>query len=131
MARGSTVSTGLTSFVGNPDRSGVPQAKGTSTKFAIGYSTTQASGTFTVIGDIQKAGGTPPAGSSYGASLPYTDVIKSAALIPGVGGTPVDITAHIVIAGDNSVTITNPGRTCSACEILILFDEADKMGSKR
>lgn len=132
MAYGNTVSTGLTSFVGPPDASGVPQAKGTGTKLAVGYNSAGATSvTFTMIGDIQKVGGTPPTGSSYGTALPNTDVIKSAFLVKASGATPVDVTNKATITGDNSVKLTGiTAANASAAYLFVLFDQQDKMGAK-
>jgi hypothetical protein len=132
MAYGKTVSTGLTSFVGPPGISGVPAAKGTGTKLAVGYC---AAGTTTVtvtmIGDIQPKGGTAPTGSSYsGATLPQADVIKSAFLVKAAGGTPVDVTDKAAIVADNSVKLSGiTAANASAAYLYILFDQINKMGS--
>ncbi len=134
MAYGKTVSTGLTSFIGPPDIGGVPIMKGTGTKLAIGYLGTAASGAVTMIGDIQKKGGTPPTGSSYGSSggLPNTDVIKAALLLklttPALGA---DVTDKASITADNQVTLTGLGASASGCVLFVVFDQQDKMGSKR
>jgi hypothetical protein len=132
MARGTTVSTHLTSFVGPPDKSGNPIGFGTGTKMAWGYSATVASGAIAVVGDIQKVGGTPPTGSSYSTSsgLPNTDVIKSAFLLPKAGGTPVDVTSKASITGDNQVTLAGLGSSASNCWLAVIFDEQNKMGAK-
>ena len=130
MAYGKTVSTGLTSFIGPPDISGVPIAKGTGTKMAWGYTGTAASGAITMVGDIQKKGGTPPTGSAYGTALPNTDVIKSAFLLPKAGGTPVDVTDKATITADNQVTLTAVPSSASNCWLAVIFDQQDKMGSK-
>lgn len=133
MAYGSTISTGLTSFVGPPNVSGVPIAKGTGTKLAVGYNSAGATTvTFTMVGDIQKVGGTPPTGSSYGTALPNTDVIKSAFLVKAAGAAPVDVTSKAAIAGDNSVKLSGiTAANASAAYLFILFDQQDKMGAKR
>jgi len=130
MAYGSTVSTGLTSFVGLPDIGGVPKMKGTGTKLAVGYNASAASGAITMIGDIQPKGGTPPTGSSYATALPMTDVIKSAFLLPKAGGTPTDVTAKASITADNQVTLTGLSASASACWLFVLFDQQNKMGAK-
>ena len=133
MAYGSTVSTHLTSFVGAPDANGTPTMWGTGTKMAVGSIKAGAtSQTVTVVGDIQKKTGTPPAGSQYGTSLPNTDVIKGAFLLKtSMGVTPVDVTRLCTIAGDNSVKVAG----CTAAQasnafLIIIFDQQDKMGSK-
>ena len=131
MARGTTVSTGLSCFVGNPDIGGSPKARGTGTKLAMGFNGVGATTvTFTVIGDIQPKGGTPPSGSSFGTALPITDVIKSAFLAKIAGAAPVDVTSKASIAADNSVKISG----CTALQssnayLFVLFDEANKMGA--
>jgi len=57
MAYGNTVSTGLTSFIGPPDISGNPIARGTGTKIAVGWIGAGAtSQSVTMVGDIQKKG---------------------------------------------------------------------------
>jgi hypothetical protein len=132
MAYGKTVSTGLTSFVGNPDVSGTPTMKGTGTKMAVGYcaagSTTV---TVTMIGDIQTKNGTPPAGSSYSTYLPGYDVIKSAFLVKASGATPVDVTDKAAIASDNSVKLSGiTAANASAAYLFIIFDQQEKMGAK-
>ena len=132
MAYGKTISTHLTSFIGPPDVSGVPMSWGTGTKLAVGYNaaghTTQA---FTMIGDVQPKGGTPPTGSSYGTALPNTDVIKSAFLVKAAGATPVDVTDKAVITADNQVTLSGiTAANASAAYLYVLFDQQDKMGSK-
>jgi len=130
VAYGNTVSTHLTSFVGPPDISGVPTQWGTGTKMAWGYTGTAGSGAITMVGDIQKKGGTPPTGSSYGTALPNTDVIKSAFLLPKAGGTPVDVTNKATITADNQVTLTALSSSASNCWLAVIFDQQDKMGSK-
>ena len=132
MAYGKTISTGLTSFVGNPDIGGVPNMKGTGTKLAVGYLTAgTTTATFTMIGDIQGKGGTPPTGSAFGTALPMTDVIKSAFLVKAGGATPVDVTDKAAIAGDNSVKLSGiTAANASAAYLYVLFDQQDKMGSK-
>jgi hypothetical protein len=104
--------------------------KGTGTKMAWGYTASVASGAYTMVGDIQKKGGTPPTGSSLGTSLPNTDVIKSAFLLPKAGGTPVDVTAKCTITADNQVTLTAPAASASNCWLAVIFDQQDKMGAK-
>lgn len=132
MAYGKTISTGLTSFIGNPDIGGVPTMKGTGTKLAVGYlaaGTTTA--TFTMIGDVQPKGGTPPTGSAFGTTLPMTDIIKSAFLVKAAGAAPVDVTDKASIAGDNSVKLSGiTAANASAAYLYVLFDQQDKMGSK-
>jgi hypothetical protein len=132
MAYGKTVSTGLTSFVGPPDKNAVPMAKGTGTKLAVGYNSAGATTvTFTMVGDIQTVGGTPPTGSSFGTALPNTDVIKSAFLVKAAGAAPVDVTDKAAIAGDNSVKLSGiTAANASAAYLYILFDQQNKMGSK-
>jgi hypothetical protein len=132
MAYGKTVSTGLTSFIGNPDINGVPNAKGTGTKLAVGYNaaghTTQA---FTMIGDVQPKGGTPPTGSSYATALPMTDVVKSAFLVKAAGAAPVDVTDKSAITADNQVTLSGiTAANASAAYLYVLFDQQNKMGAK-
>lgn len=132
MAYGKTISTGLTSFIGNPDIGGVPTMKGTGTKLAVGYlaaGTTTA--TFTMIGDVQPKGGTPPTGSAFGTVLPMTDIIKSAFLVKAAGAAPADVTDKASIAGDNSVKLSGiTAANASAAYLYVLFDQQDKMGSK-
>lgn len=130
MAYGKTISTGLQSFVGPPDISGVPMMKGTGTKMAWGYTGNVASGAFTVVGDIQTNDGAAPTGSSY-STLPNTDVIKSAFLLPKAGGTPRDVTDKATITDDNEVTLTSLSASASNCWLAVIFDQQDKMGSKR
>jgi len=132
MAYGKTISTGLTSFVGPPDISGNPKACGTGTKLAVGYNAAGATTvTFTMVGDIQKKGGTPPTGSSYGTALPNTDVIKSAFLVKAAGAAPVDVTDKAAIAADNSVKLSGiTAANASAAYLFVLFDQQDKMGAK-
>jgi hypothetical protein len=130
MAYGNTKSTHLVSFVGPPDASGVPMAWGTGTKMAIGWTGTAASGAITMVGDIQKKGGTPPTGSSYGTALPNTDVIKSAFVMKQAGATPVDVTAKCTITADNQVTLTAPAASASNAYLIVIFDQQDKMGAK-
>ena len=132
MAYGKTISTHLTSFIGPPDASGVPMAWGTGTKLAVGYNAAGATSvSFTMIGDIQKKGGTPPTGSSYGTSLPNTDVIKSAFLVKAAGAAPVDVTDKATITGDNTVKLTGiTAANASAAYLYVLFDQQDKMGAK-
>ena len=132
MARGKTVSTGLTGFVGNPDIGGVPKAKGTGTKLAVGWNGAGAvSVSFTMVGDIQKVGGTPPTGSSFGTALPLTDVIKSAFLCKiTTPATPVDVTDKASITGDNTVKLTGiTAANASNAYLFVLFDESNKMGA--
>ena len=134
MARGNTVATGTTSFVGMPDIGGVPQMKGTGTKLAFGWLTAGAtSNTYTMVGDIQKAGGTPPTGSSYGTAIPLTDVIREAILVKITSpATPVDVTNKATITGDNQVKLTGiTAANASNAYLVVVFDEADKMGAKR
>jgi hypothetical protein len=134
MAYGKTVSTGLTSFIGPPDVSGVPIAKGTGTKLAIGWNGAGATSvSFTMIGDIQKLGGTPPTGSSYGTALPNTDVIKSAFLVKITApAAPVDVTDKATITGDNTVKLTAiTAANASNAYLFVIFDQQDKMGAKR
>ena len=131
MAYGKTLSKGLTSFVGTPDKSGVPQMKGTGTKLAVGYN---AAGTttvaYTMVGDIQTVGGTPPTGSSLGTALPGTDVIKSAFLVKAAGAAPVDVTDKAAITSDNVVTLSGiTAANASAAYLWVLFDQQNKMGS--
>ena len=132
MAYGKTRSTHLTSFIGPPDISGVPMMSGTGTKMAVGYNgagTTTV--TYTMIGDIQMKGGTPPTGSAYGTALPNTDVIKSAFLVKAAGAAPVDVTDKAAIVGDNSVKLSGiTAANASAAYLYIIFDQQDKMGSK-
>lgn len=132
MAYGKTVSTGLTSFVGYPDINGVPKMRGTGTKVAIGYTGTAASGAITMIGDIQKKGGTPPTGSQFGSALPNTDVIKSALLIniktPALGA---DVTDKASITADNQVTLTGLSASASTSMLLVVFDQQEKMGASK
>ena len=133
MAYGSTVSTGLTSFIGPPDISGNPKARGTGTKMAMGINATGTSGAYTMVGDIQKKGGTPPTGSSFGTALPNTDVIKSAFLVPASAkAAPRDVTAIASITADNQVTLTGltGGAIGSAAFLFVIFDQQDKMGAK-
>ena len=133
MAYGKTRSTGLTSFVGNPDISGVPQAMGTGTKLAVGYNAAGATTvTYTMVGDIQPKGGTAPTGSSYsGATLPMTDVIKSAFLVKAAGAAPVDVTDKASITADNNVKLSGiTAANASAAYLFVLFDQINKMGSK-
>ena len=138
MAYGKTRSTGLTSFVGAPLISGGtgpnPIMQGTGTKVALGYTGTAASGAITMIGDIQKAGGTAPAGSRYSGSaagLPQSDVIKSALLVklttPGLGA---DVTDKASITADNQVTLAGLAASASGCLLLVVFDQSNKMGDK-
>ena len=129
MAYGNTLSTHITSFIGPPDINGVPIQWGTGTKLAIGWFGTTSSGTITVVGDIQKKGGSPPTGSQYGTALPNTDVIKSAFLVSKNGAAPTDVTRKCTIAGDNSVTMA-AGTSGSNCYLFILYDAQDKMGAK-
>jgi len=105
---------------------------GTGTKMAMGWNASAASGAITVVGDIQKKGGTPPAGSSYGSSggLPNTDVIKSAFLFKLTGAAPVDVTDKATITADNQVTLTGLAASASASILFVIFDQQDKMGSK-
>jgi hypothetical protein len=135
MARGKTIATGTTSFVGAPDIGGVPLMKGTGTKIAIGFfgAAGATSGTVTMIGDIQKAGGTPPTGSSYGTATPLTDVIREAFLIKTAApATPVDVTDKATITGDNTVKLTGiTAANASNAYLFVVFDESDKMGAKR
>lgn len=134
MAYGKTISTGLTSFVGPPNASGVPMAKGTGTKLAVGYNSAGATSvSFTMVGDIQKVGGTPPTGSSYGTALPNTDVIKSAFLVKiAAPATPVDVTDKAAITADNTVKLTGiTAANASGAYLFVLFDQQDKMGAKR
>ena len=131
MAYGKTISTHLTSFVGPPDISGVPIGWGTGTKLAIGYN---AAGTttvsYTMVGDVQKKGGTAPTGSSY-SLLPNTDIIKSAFLVKAAGGTPIDVTDKAAITADNTVKLSGiTASQASAAYLFVLFDQQDKMGSK-
>lgn len=133
MAYGKTRSTGLTSFVGPPDASGNPKACGTGTKLAVGYNAAGATTvTFTMVGDIQKKGGTPPTGSSYGTALPNTDIIKSAFLVKiAAPAAPVDVTDKAVIAADNSVKLSGiTAANASTAYLFVLFDQQDKMGAK-
>jgi hypothetical protein len=133
MAYGKTVSTGLTSFVGPPDKSGVPKARGTGTKLAVGWNAAGATSvSFTMVGDPQKVGGTPPTGSSYGTALPNTDVIKSAFLVKiTTPATPVDVTDKATITGDNTIKLTGiTAANASNAYLFVLFDQQDKMGSK-
>jgi len=133
MAYGKTVSTGLTSFVGPPDISGNPKARGTGTKLAVGYNAAGATTvTFTMIGDIQPKGGTPPTGSSLGTALPNTDVIKSAFLLKAAGAAPVDVTDKAALTtSDNQVKLSGiTAANASAAYLFVLFDQQDKMGSK-
>ena len=132
MAYGKTVSSGLTSFVGPPDISGKPKMRGTGTKMAVGYCaaghTTQA---FTMVGDVQPKGGTPPTGSSFGTALPNTDVIKSAFLVKAAGAAPVDVTDKAAITADNQVTLSGiTAANASAAYLFVVFDQQDKMGAK-
>jgi hypothetical protein len=133
MAYGKTISTGLTSFVGPPDISGVPAAKGTGTKLAVGYNAAGATTvTFTMIGDVQPKNGTPPTGSVYGTALPNTDVIKSAFLVKAAGAAPVDVTDKAAIINDNSIKLSGiTAANASAAYLYVLFDQQDKMGSKQ
>ena len=132
MAYGKTKSTHLVSFVGAPDVSGVPMMSGTGTKLAIGYNAAGATTVaYTMVGDIQKKGGTPPTGSSYGTALPNTDVIKSAFLVKAAGAAPVDVTDKAAITSDNVVTLSGiTAANASAAYLYVLFDQQDKMGSK-
>jgi hypothetical protein len=132
MAYGKTISTHLTSFVGPPDKSGVPIGWGTGTKMAVGWIGAGAtSQSVTMVGDIQKVGGTPPGGSSYGTALPNTDVIKSALLVKTTGATPVDVTDKATITGDNTVKLTGvTAANASNAYLYVIFDQQDKMGSK-
>jgi hypothetical protein len=132
MAYGNTVSTGLTSFIGPPDISGNPIARGTGTKIAVGWIGAGAtSQSVTMVGDIQKKGGTPPTGSSYGTTLPNTDVIKEALLVKTTGATPVDVTNKATITGDNVVKLTGVvAANASNAYLWVVFDQQDKMGSK-
>lgn len=144
MAYGNTISTHLVSFVGPPDISGVPIGWGTGTKMAMGWCGTAASGAITMVGDIQKKGGTPPAGSSYGTALPNTDVIKSAFLfkpqylvasgalikVLAAASAPTDITNKASITADNQVTLAGLSASASNCLLFVLYDAQDKMGSK-
>ena len=132
MAYGNTVSTGLTSFIGPPDISGNPIARGTGTKIAVGWIGAGAtSQSVTMVGDIQKKGGTPPTGSSYGTALPNTDVIKEALLVKTTGATPVDVTNKATITGDNVVKLTGVvAANASNAYLWVVFDQQDKMGSK-
>jgi hypothetical protein len=134
MAYGKTISTGLTSFIGPPDISGVPIAKGTGTKLAVGWNSAGATTVaFTMVGDIQKKGGTPPTGSSYGTALPNTDVIKSAFLVKALtpGAAPVDVTDKAAITADNQVTLSGiTAANASQAYLYVMFDQQDKMGSK-
>ena len=129
MARGTTVSTGLTHFVGNLDAGSVPHMKGTGTKLAVGYTGSAASGAITMIGDIQKSGGTPPTGSSFGTALPQSDVIKSAFLLKTTAATPTDVTSKATITADNQVTLTGLAASASLAWLYVVFEEADKMGA--
>ena len=132
MAYGKTISTGLTSFVGLPDIGGVPKMRGTGTKLAVGWIGAGAtSQSVTMVGDIQPKGGTPPTGSSYGTSLPNTDVIKSALLIKTTGATPVDVTDKATITADNTVKLTGVvAANASNAYLYVVFDQQDKMGAK-
>ena len=133
MARGKTIATGLTSFVGMPDIGGIPLMKGTGTKLAIGWLTAGAtSNSYTVVGDICKAGGDVPAGSSYSAA-PLTDVIKEALLVKITSpATPVDVTDKATITGNNIVKLTGiTAANASNAYLFVVFEEADKMGAKR
>lgn len=132
MAYGKTVSTGLTSFVGAPDINGVPMAKGTGTKIAVGWIGAGAtSQSVTMVGDIQKKGGTPPTGSAYGTALPNTDVIKEALLVKTTGATPVDVTDKATITGDNTVKLTGVvAANASNAYLWVVYDAQDKMGSR-
>jgi hypothetical protein len=133
MARGKTIATGTTSFVGAPDVGGVPTMKGTGTKLAVGWiGAGNTSQSVTMVGDIQKAGGTPPTGSSYGTATPLTDVIREALLIKTTGATPVDVTDKATITGDNTVKLTGVvAANASNAYLYVIFDESDKMGAKR
>jgi hypothetical protein len=132
VAYGKTVSTGLTSFIGTPDVSGVPKMKGTGTKLAIGYN---AAGTttvaFTMVGDIQPKGGTAPTGSSLTLTA-MADVIKSAFLVKiTTPATPVDVTDKATITADNQVTCSGiTAANASAAYLFVLFDQSNKMGAK-
>lgn len=133
MAYGKTLSTGLTSFVGPPDIDGNPKARGTGTKLAVGYNAAGATSvSFTMVGDIQKKGGTPPAGSSYGTALPGTDIIKSAFLVKiAAPAAPVDVTDKAAITADNVVKLTGiTAANASSAYLFVLFDQQDKMGAK-
>ena len=133
MARGKTIATGTTSFVGMPDVGGVPQMKGTGTKLAFGWLTAGASSnTYTMVGDIAKAGGDVPTGSSY-SSAPLTDVIREAILVKITSpATPVDVTDKATIVGNNQVKLTGiTAANASNAYLIVVFDEADKMGAKR
>jgi hypothetical protein len=133
MAYGKTLSTGLTSFVGAPDIGGVPQMKGTGTKMAVGWNSAGATSvSFTMVGDICKAGGAVPSGSTY-TTAPITDVIKSAFLCKiTTPATPVDVTDKATITGDNTVKLTGiTAANASAAYLFVLFDQGDKMGAKR
>jgi len=134
MARGKTIATGTTSFVGNPDIGGVPTMKGTGTKLAIGWNGAGATSvSFTMIGDIQPKGGTPPTGSSFGTATPLTDVIREALLVKiSAPAAPVDVTDKATITGDNTVKLTGiTAANASNAYLFVVFDEADKMGAKR
>jgi hypothetical protein len=133
MAYGNTRSTGLTSFVGPPDIDGNPKACGTGTKLAMGYNAAGATTVaFTMVGDIQPKGGTPPTGSSYGTALPTTDVLKSAFLVKiAAPATPVDVTDKAEITDDNEVTLSGiTAANASSAYLFVLFDQQDKMGAK-
>jgi hypothetical protein len=103
---------------------------GTGTKMAVGWTGTAASGAITMVGDIQKKGGTPPTGSQYGTALPNTDVIKSAFTVKQAGAAPVDQTAKCTITADNQVTVTAPAASISNAYLFVIFDQQDKMGAK-
>ena len=109
---------------------------GTGTKMAVGWNSAGATTVaFTMVGDIQKKGGTPPAGSSYGSSggLPNTDVIKSAFLVKAAtpGAAPVDVTDKAAITADNQVTLSGiTAANASQAYLYVIFDQQDKMGSK-
>jgi len=134
MAYGKTISTGLTSFVGAPDISGVPQMKGTGTKLAVGWNSAGATSvSFTMVGDICKAGGAVPSGSQY-TTAPITDVIKSAFLCKAAtpGAAPVDVTDKATITGDNTVKLTGiTAANASQAYLFVLFEQGDKMGAKK
>jgi len=133
MAYGKTISTGLTSFVGAPDISGVPQMKGTGTKLAVGWNSAGATSvSFTVVGDIMAKGGAVPSGSSLTATT-MTDVIKSAFLVKiTTPATPVDVTDKATITGDNTVKLTGiTAANASAAYLFVLFEQSDKMGAKK
>ncbi len=132
MAYGYTRSTGLTPFVHYTTVAGtkVATAAGTGTKVALGYLGTAASGAVTMVGDIQPAGGAVPTGSRYSV-LPSADVIKSAFLMKiTTPAAPTDVTNKASITADNQVTLSGLSASASGCMLLVVFEQADKMGDK-